>query len=111
MDAMNMQPNILLAIADDQAWPFAGAYGCKIVNTPGFDRVAREGVLFNHAFCPAPQCSPSRAALLTGRNIWEIEEAGTHASLFPEKLQVYPDLLEKAGYKVGYTGKPWGPGN
>ncbi len=108
---MSKRPNILFAIADDQAWPYSGAYGCKIVNTPAFDRVAGEGVLFNNAYCPAPQCAPSRASLLTGRNIWQNEEAGVHASLFPKKLQVYPDLLEDAGYKVGYTGKPWGPGN
>ncbi len=105
------RPNILLAISDDQAWPYAGAYGCKIVNTPAFDRIASTGILMNHAHCPAPQCGPSRASLLTGRNIWQNEEAGTHASVFPKWLQVYPDLLEDAGYEVGYTGKGWVPGD
>ncbi|UCD39369.1 MAG: sulfatase [Fidelibacterota bacterium] len=104
-------PNILLAISDDQSWPHAGAYGCGFVKTPAFDRIAEEGILFTHGYCPAPQCSPCRAALLTGRNIWQLEEAGTHASLFPGKYQVYPELLEASGYFVGYTGKPWGPGN
>ncbi|UCH11802.1 MAG: sulfatase [Fidelibacterota bacterium] len=103
--------NILLAISDDQSWPHAGAYGCDFVKTPAFDRIAEEGILFTHGYCPAPQCSPCRAALLTGRNIWQLEEAGTHASLFPGKYQVYPELLEASGYFVGYTGKPWGPGN
>jgi len=105
------RPNILLAIADDQSWPHTGAYGSRIVKTPAFDRIAREGILFTHGYCPAPQCSPARAALLTGKNIWQLEEAGTHASYFPAKFQVYPDLLETAGYFVGYTGKPWSPGN
>jgi uncharacterized sulfatase len=105
------RPNILLAISDDQSWPHAGAYGDPLVRTPAFDRVAREGVLFPHAFCPASQCGPSRAALLTGRNIWQLEEAGTQASYFPAKFRVYPELLEEAGYHVGYTGKPWAPGN
>jgi N-sulfoglucosamine sulfohydrolase len=105
------RPNILLAIADDQSWPHTGAYGDSAVRTPAFDRVARQGVLFTHAFCPASQCSPSRAALLTGRNIWQLEEAGTQTSLFPAKFQVYTELLAQAGYHVGYTGKPWGPGN
>lgn len=105
------RPNILLAISDDQSWPHAGAYGCGFVKTPTFDRIAEEGILFTHGYCPAPQCSPCRAALLTGRNIWQLEEAGTHASLFPGKYQVYPELLEASGYYVGYTGKPWGPGN
>ncbi|MGC9327949.1 MAG: sulfatase family protein [Candidatus Hinthialibacter sp.] len=98
------RPNIL-------SWPHCSAYGSPFVNTPGFDRVARQGVLFNNAFCAAPQCSPNRASILTGRPIWQNEEAGTHASYFPQKLTVYPDLLEEAGYFVGYTGKPWGPGN
>jgi len=105
------RPNIFLAIADDQSWPHAGAYGDDAVRTPAFDRIARRGVLFNHAFCPASQCSPSRASLLTGRNIWQLEEAGTQASLFPAKFDVYTELLERHGYHVGYTGKPWAPGN
>lgn len=109
--AQSNRPNILLAIADDQTWQYAGAYGSKIVQTKSFDRVAREGILFTHAYCPAPQCSPSRAALLTGKNIWQIEEAGTHSSLFPKKFQVYPDVLEASGYFVGFTGKGWAPGN
>jgi N-sulfoglucosamine sulfohydrolase len=105
------KPNILFAISDDQSWLHTGINGCKIVNTPAFDRIAKEGVLFNNAFCAAPQCSPNRASILTGRHIWQNEEAGTHASNFPIKLQVFPDLLENAGYFVGFTGKPWGPGN
>jgi len=105
------RPNILLAISDDQSWPHAGAYGCRYIKTPAFDRIARQGALFANGFCPAPQCSPCRAALLTGRNIWQNEEAGTHSSYFPNKFAVFTDMLAEAGYHVGYTGKPWGPGN
>ena len=104
------RPNILLAIGDDISWQGIGAYGAEYVNTPTFDRLAVEGVLFNNAYCSAPGCSPSRAALLTGKYIWEIQEAGTHGSDFPKELEVYPELLESEGYKAGYTGKPWGPG-
>lgn len=111
MSFISNKPNILLAISDDQAWPYAGAYGCSFTDTPGFDRISREGAVFTHAFCPAPQCAPSRSALLTGGNIWQLEEAGTHSSLFPNKFRVYTDSLEQVGYHVGYTGKPWGPGN
>ena len=110
-DSEHKRPNILLALSDDQSWPHASAYGDTSVRTPAFDRVAQAGVLFTHAFCPASQCSPSRACLLTGRNIWQLEEAGTQASSFPSKFKVYPELLEQSGYHVGYTGKPWGPGN
>lgn len=105
------RPNILFAIADDQSYPHAGVYGFAEISTPGFDQVANNGVLFTNAFVAAPQCSPSRAAILTGKNIWELEEAGTHASSFPKKFQVFTDLLESSGYQLGYTGKAWGPGN
>ena len=105
------RPNILFAIADDQSFPYTSAYGTKGVHTPAFDEVAKKGVLFTNAFVGAPQCSPSRAAILTGKNIWQLEEAGTHSSYFPKKLLVFTDLLEKTGYQIGFTGKPWAPGN
>ncbi|MEM9158118.1 MAG: sulfatase [Verrucomicrobiota bacterium] len=110
-EAKDARPNILFAIADDQSYPYASAYGTQGVNTPAFDRLAQEGVLFHNAFAPAPQCSPCRAAVLTGRNIWQLEEAGTHGSYFPKKFPVFTRTLEEAGYHVGFTGKAWGPGN
>jgi len=103
--------NILVAISDDQSYPHASAYGYQAISTPAFDRVAQSGVLFNNAFTPAPGCSPMRAAFLTGRQIWQIEHAGTHASSFPIHYETYQDRLEKAGYFIGYTGKAWAPGN
>jgi len=104
-------PNILFLIADDWGWRHAGAYGCNWVKTPTFDRMAREGVLFRNCFTSNPKCSPCRASILTGRNTWQLEEACCHNGLFPAKFPVYPDLLEKAGYLVGCTGKGWGPGD
>ena len=109
--APDRPPSILFAIADDWSWPHASVYGARGVETPTFDRIAREGCLFANAFTAAPQCSPNRAATLTGRNIWQLEEAGTHGSVFPDKFEVFPDLLEAAGYHVGFTGKGWGPGS
>ena len=103
-------PNILFAIWDDVSYPHVSAAGSKMVSTPAFDRIASEGVMFRNAYAPAPGCSPTRAAFLTGRHIWMIEQAGTHASSFPQTYVSYQDLLEEAGYAVGYTGKPWGPG-
>ncbi len=105
------RPNVLFAIADDWGWPHAGAYGCSWVNTPAFDRVAREGVLFENCFTSNPKCSPCRASILTGRNTWQLEDAVNHFGVFPSKWAVFPDLLEEAGYHVGFTGKGWGPGD
>ncbi|TWU11489.1 Arylsulfatase precursor [Symmachiella macrocystis] len=109
--AAERRPNVLIAVSDDQSYPHASAYGYQAIQTPNFDRVAREGVLFHNAFSPAPGCSPMRAAFLTGRNIWQLEHAGTHASSFPAKYVGFQDQLEESGYFVGFTGKGWGPGN
>jgi N-sulfoglucosamine sulfohydrolase len=104
------RPNIFFVISDDQSYIHAAAYGCRGLLTPNCDRIAREGVRFSSAFSSGAMCTVSRAALLTGRNIWQNREAGTHWSNFPRDLTVYPDLLERAGYHIGYTGKGWGPG-
>ncbi|WP_109677604.1 sulfatase family protein [Dyadobacter jejuensis] len=104
------RPNILFVISDDQSFAHASAYGFKAIDTPAFDRVAREGVLFTNAFVASPGCSPSRAAILTGKNCWQIGPAGTHASTFPIELQIFTDVLQESGYFVGLTGKGWGPG-
>jgi len=104
-------PNILIAISDDQSYPHASAYGYQAIDTPAFDRVAKTGVLFTNAFTPAPGCSPMRSAFLTGRNIWQIEAAGTHASSFAKKYIGFQTQLERNGYHVGFTGKGWSPGN
>jgi len=109
--ATHSRPNILVALSDDQSWVHASAYGSSAVSTPAFDRVARQGALFTQAFSPTPGCSPTRAALLTGRHSWMIEQAGTHASSFPRTYPVWPDTLEASGYTIGATGKLWGPGN
>ena len=104
------KPNILFAISDDQGYPHTSAYGAKFVKTPGFDRIADEGILFRNVYCAAPQCSPNRASILTGRYLWQNAEAGTHASLFPAHLKVFTDVFIEAGYSMGSTGKPWAPG-
>ncbi len=103
------QPNILLSLADD--WGVhAGVYGDKVVKTPVFDELAKAGVLFEHAYISSPSCAPSRAAILTGQWHWRLEEAANLYGPIPMNDPVYTDILEKAGYFVGYTRKGWGPG-
>lgn len=105
------RPNILFCIADDWSWPHAGIYGDKIAKTPTFDRVAKEGALFTQSFCASPSCTPSRAAILTGRYPHQLREGGNLWGFLPVEFPVFPDLLEKAGYVVGLQGKGWGPGD
>jgi len=116
-DKKNNPPNILFAIADDWSWPHASiAYQMHIpgsdsvVQTPVFDRISREGILFTNAFCCAPSCSPSRSAILTGRYIWQLETAANLRGILPTQFKAYPDILEQIGYYVGYIGKGWSPG-
>ncbi|MEQ1853280.1 MAG: sulfatase [Chthoniobacteraceae bacterium] len=104
------RPNILLALGDNWSWPHAGILGDPVVRTPVFDRIAREGVLFRHAFCPVPSCSPTRSSMLTGRVAHQLEDAASLWSAFPQKLKVFTEMLEASGYEVGFTGKGWSPG-
>ena len=103
-------PNILFAIADDLSFPHMSAYGTEWVQTAAFDRVAREGLLFNRCYTPNAKCAPSRSCILTGRNSWQLEEAANHWCYFPSKFPSYAEILEKRGYSTGMTGKGWAPG-
>ena len=104
------RPNILVILADDWSWPHASVAGDSVVHTPNFDRICREGVLFDHAFAPAPSCAPSRAAMLTGRYHWELEQGANMWGTLPAQYPTYPEILEQHGYLVGFRGKGWGPG-
>lgn len=105
------RPNILLILGDNWRWPHAGALGDPLAHTPAFDRIAREGVIFTHTFNPVPSCSPTRACLLTGKAAHQIGERANLWSGFPQDTPVVTQLLREAGYDIGYTGKPWAPGN
>ncbi|MCK4645902.1 MAG: sulfatase [Candidatus Aminicenantes bacterium] len=105
------QPNILFCIADDWGWPHAGVYADPVVRTPAFDRIAREGVLFDHTFVSSPSCTPSRNSILTGQYHWRLEEGANLWSTLDIKFPVFPLLLAEAGYHVGNWRKCWGPGD
>ena len=105
------RPNILFCIMDDASWAHMGAYGCEWVETPAFDRLADEGVLFRNAYTPNAKCAPSRSSVLTGRNSWQLEEAANHVVNFPAKFKTFPEALKESGYFTGKTGKGWGPGD
>jgi arylsulfatase A-like enzyme len=108
--SQNSTPNILFAISDDQSFPHTGAYGCDWVQTPGFDRVAEEGLLFMNCYTPNAKCAPSRSAIITGRNSWQLEAAGNHVSFFPEKFKSVCEVLEEqTNYLVGFTAKGVSP--
>jgi hypothetical protein len=105
------RPNILFCIADDWGWPHAGIYGDSVVSTDTFDRVAENGVLFDYAYVSSPSCTPCRGAILTGQYHWRLKDNANLWSTLDVSIPVYPLLLEKTGYRVGYWRKSWGPGD
>ena len=110
-ELIGQRPNILFFITDDQSWLHTSANGEKQVQTPGFDRVAKEGILFANAFVPAPSCAPSRASILTGKYPWQIEEGAQLFGGIPRKYTLFTHLLQDAGYTLGFTYKGYWPGN
>ncbi len=109
-DYVKKSPNILFCLADDAGMHF-GAYGCPWVQTPAFDRIARDGLLFQNAYTCNAKCAPSRAAILTGRNSWQLKDAANHQCFFPAEFKTVFEELSDRGYHVGHTAKGWAPGN
>ena len=113
--AKQKYPNILFILSDDQgAWAM-GCYGNSEIHTPNLDRLASQGVLFEHFFCASPVCSPARASLLTGRipsqhgvHDYLCEGnggCGQRAIQYLEGQTGYTDLLQQAGYECALSGK------
>lgn len=106
----NQRPNILLIVFDDASFDHFSANGSNWVKTPGFDRVASEGILFKNFYTPNAKCAPSRSVILTGLYPWQLKEGANHIGYFPQAIKVITEALQQNGYSTGYTGKPWGPG-
>jgi N-sulfoglucosamine sulfohydrolase len=102
-------PNILFAISDDQSFSHTSFAGSRLVNTPAFDRIAKEGVYFTGAIASSPGCAPSRSAIVTGRHHWQNEESGQHGASWMKKHVPFIDLLDQNGYVSGLTGKGVAP--
>lgn len=98
------RPNIIFIVADDHARKAIGAYGNTDIHTPGLDRLAAEGMRFNHALTPNSFCTPARAAILTGK--YSHKNGVTHLNQrFDGSQQTFPKLLQKAGYETSLFGK------
>ncbi len=99
-------PNLILITADDAGLQL-GCYGDPYIQTPHLDRLAAEGVRFERAFVPAASCSPSRAAILTGRYPHQNGQIGlSHRGFEMHRNEIgFPALLKKAGYRTGVIGK------
>ena len=105
------RPNILFALADDWAWPHAAAYGDKVVGTPTFDRLVREGVVFDFACVSSPSCTPSRNAILTGQQFYRLGEGANLWGTLDVHYPNFVTLLRESGYQTAHWRKAWGPGD
>jgi arylsulfatase A-like enzyme len=100
-------PNLLLIVADDLGWGDVGFNGCKEIPTPAIDGIASGGIRFSQGYVMAPQCAPSRSALLTGKDQNRIL-ANSNLTLDTVGLPDGPTLaglLKAAGYRTGMVGK------
>ncbi len=105
--AKNQQPNILFVFSDDHAPHAIGAYNgwLKSVDpTPNIDRLARGGMLFEKSFCSNSICGPSRAVIMTGKHSHK-NGFMNNGNSFDWTQQIFPKLLQKAGYQTAIYGK------
>lgn len=103
------RPNVLFLLTDDQRHDTVGAFGNETIRTPHLDRLAAKGTAFRNAYImggssPAV-CSPSRACLLTGRTLWNIENKGLYGYEIPDKFRTLPQVFRERGYATFGTGK------
>jgi arylsulfatase A-like enzyme len=103
-------PNLLLILVDDLGYGDLGCYGGKEIRTPHIDRLAKDGVRLTDCYAAAPVCSPTRAALITGRYPqragfeWVVRYQEKQRGL-PASEASLPRLLKKNGYATGLFGK------
>src|SRR5258706_3271914 len=97
------RPNILFIMADDHAAHAISAYGSKINKTPNLDRIANEGVRFVNCFVVNSICTPSRAAILTGKS--SHINGVTVFNRFDGSQPTVAKMLQAAGYHTGMIGK------
>ena len=112
--ALPESPNVVLIIGDDVGWTDFGFMGSEVVHTPHLDRLAREGIVFTHAFSPASLCRPSLRSLLTGFEPYAVEirmaaarrEKRARPTL-EEVFETLPERLGERGYVSFQGGKFW----
>ena len=107
--SFGQKPNIVYIFADDLGYGDLSCYGAKDINTSNIDQIAKQGIKFTEFYSASSVCSPSRAALLTGRYP---QRMGINTVFFPESFTGIPDteitipeILKEKGYATGIVGK------
>lgn len=114
LTAQPRRPNLVIVLADDMGYGDIGCYGSPDVPTPHIDSLARDGTRFTDAYVSCAVCSPSRAALLTGRhqqrfghefNSGPMEREAQIGFGLPASEKIFPQYLKPAGYRSMAIGK------
>ena len=117
----NVPPNVLIIIADDLGWSQIGCYGSTFYETPNIDKLSKSGIRFSNAYSAASICSPTRAAIMTGKYPARLDLTDfipgnfpkNKPLLTPENWQKFLPLdeitigekMEASGYYTGFFGK------
>jgi len=109
-DSTQIRPNIIFLLTDDQRWDAMSCMGNEIIQTPGMDDLANQGVLFKNAFVTTAICGASRASILTGQYERRHGIKGFGKLTDKANINAYPLKLKSAGYRIGFIGK-YGVGN
>lgn len=106
-EAKASPPNIIIFLADDLGYGDLGCYGNQIIQTPNIDQLAKEGVRMTDCHSGGTVCSPSRAALLTGRNPYRSGFFYIHnrSTYLKEEEVTLAEVLRDKGYETGFWGK------
>ncbi|MBU2876847.1 MULTISPECIES: arylsulfatase B [Aliiglaciecola] len=101
----NAKPNIIFILLDDLGYGDVGYLGSEI-KTPNIDALANQGVVISHSYA-YPICSPTRAALMTGKNPlgFGIDGPMENDAMLPESLTTMPEMFRDAGYQTWMVGK------
>ena len=115
-----VKPNVIIVVIDDMGWEQLGCYGSSFYRSPNIDKLAKSGVLFTNAYASAPVCSPTRAALMTGKYPARLHltdfipgsDPKDKTLLTPDWQKFLPleettiaELLKAEGYKTAIFGK------
>ena len=98
------RPNLLFLFSDQHAQRVSGCYGDPVVETPHLDRLAREGVTFDNAYCPSPLCVPSRMSMLTARHPYA-QECWTNDDYLRSDAATWLHSLGAAGLRPLLAGR------
>ncbi len=100
------RPNILWVVSEDNSYNFVGAFGDPLARTPHLDALARDGVVFTHAYAAAPVCAPSRSSIITGRMANGMGSQHMRSTPpLPEGVKFFPEFLRAAGYHCTNNAK------